>query len=287
MGNLASLMVHGGRGDEVILDEGAHIYINEQGGMCALAGLTPKIVPAKNGLMDPAALEAAIRTDNIHYPVPKLLCLENTHNAGGGRVIPPDLFRRYCSIARSRNLAVHLDGARIFNAAAAAGVEVTEYTREVDSVQFCLSKGLSAPVGSMVAGSREFIAQARRARKVLGGGMRQAGVIAAAGIIALEQMTDRLKEDHDHAKLLAELVKDLDCFELLYRPVETNMVFLSTEKTGRDAYTVGRELLEQGLDVTVPGKQLIRMVTNRHVTEEDIRKAGSILHAYAESVSRR
>jgi len=163
----------------------------------------PMPVPSHAGMLDAEELAAAIRAKGLHYPAARLLCLENTHNRSGGRVVPVDLHRQLCEVARERGMAIHLDGARIFNAAIAAGVPVTDYARDVDSIMFCLSKGLSCPLGSVLCGSAAFIAEADRARKRVGGGMRQAGVIAAAGVVALETMVDRLAEDHANARVLA------------------------------------------------------------------------------------
>ena len=181
-------------------------------------------VPSHNGMIDPDDLRAAIRNKNLHHPTPRLLCLENTHNRSGGRVVPLDLHRQLCGVAREHGLAVHLDGARIFNAAIAAGVPVAAYTQEVDSVMFCLSKGLSCPLGSVLAGPREFIENADRTRKRIGGGMRQAGIIAAAGIVALEQMVDRLAEDHEHAQLLAAKINEIPGLSVDLSSVQSNMV---------------------------------------------------------------
>lgn len=275
MGNLVSLMAHGGHGDEVIVDADAHVYCYEQGALCSIAGYTPKLVPSKNGLMDPADIEAAIRPSNLHFPVPRLLCVENTHNRGGGRAIPPDLFAQYCEVAHKHRLRIHLDGARIFNAAVACRCDVTAYARHVDSVQFCFSKGLSAPIGSMVVGDADFIARARRARKRLGGGMREAGIIAAACLVALEEGPQRLHEDHANAKLLASLLEPLDGLLLLKTPVETNMVFVDVSALGRTAAQVAGELLRRNVRVGVMGPNEIRLVTHRMVTEADIRTAAA------------
>jgi len=277
MGNLVSLMAHGGHGDEVIIDTEAHIYWYEQGGLCSIAGYTPKLVPSRDGLMVPEDIEAAIRPSNPHFPVPHLLCLENTHNRGGGRAVSPDLFAKYCDVARRHNLRIHLDGARIFNAAVAGGVDVTEFTRHVDSVQFCFSKGLSAPIGSAVAGDREFVARARRARKRLGGGMRQAGIVAAACIVALEEGPKRLHEDHANAKLLASLIEKIDGLKLVKTPVDTNMVFVDVSGLGVPTPRLVGELLKRGVRVNPTGPQELRFVTNRMVNESDIREAALIL----------
>ncbi|HUW09855.1 MAG TPA: low-specificity L-threonine aldolase, partial [Anaerolineae bacterium] len=205
MGNLICLLAHCGRGDEVILGDQSHTYVYEQGGSSALGGIHPRPLPNQpDGTIDLDAMEGAIRGLNIHFPPTRLICLENTHNRCGGAVLTVDYMRSVGKLARDHEIALHLDGARLFNAAVALGVDVKELVADADSVTFCLSKGLAAPVGSVVCGSSDFVAQARRARKVVGGGWRQAGVIAAAGIVALEQMVDRLADDHANAKRLAE-----------------------------------------------------------------------------------
>ncbi len=189
-GNLTALMAHGGHGDEVLLDADAHAYFYEAGAMCSVAGFTPRLVPAERGIMRPEALEAAIRPANVHFPRPAVLWLENTHNRGGGTLLRQERKEALLAVARRHGLRVHIDGARIFNASVALGVSVRELCDGVDSVQFCLSKGLSCPVGSIVCGAREFVEAARRARKRVGGAMRQAGIIAACGLVVLRQPRD-------------------------------------------------------------------------------------------------
>ncbi|MBI4571377.1 MAG: low-specificity L-threonine aldolase, partial [Chloroflexi bacterium] len=204
MGNLVSLLAHCGRGDEAIVGSEAHVLHYEAGGVPGLGGV--QLRPVRNdghGMIDLDELEATIRLENVHFPRTSAVCLENTHNRCGGGVLTAEETAAVARIARRHGVAVHLDGARIFNAAVALGVAPSELAAQADSVTFCLSKGLSAPVGSLVCGSAEFVQRARRMRKMVGGGMRQAGVIAAAGIVALETMVDRLAEDHEHAQLLA------------------------------------------------------------------------------------
>ncbi len=195
MGNLVCVLTHCRRAEEVILGNRSHTFLYEAGGMSALGGIHPHtIVNQPDGTMRLEDIEAAIRGHNVHFPRTRLICLENTHNRCNGSALTPEYMETVAALAKDRGLMVHLDGARIFNAAVALQVDVKELTRHADSLSFCLSKGLSAPVGSVVCGSREFIAEARRNRKVLGGGMRQSGIIAAAGITALEQMVDRIAE---------------------------------------------------------------------------------------------
>jgi len=273
MGNLVSLMAHAHPGDEVIIDPESHIFLYEVGSLSSVAGLMPMPVRSRDGMLDPDEVAAAIRGPNIHFPTPRLLCLENTHNRGGGRVVPIDLHRRLCAVAKERGLSVHLDGARIFNASVASGVPAAEYAREADSVMFCLSKGLSCPLGSLVVGSAEFIERARRCRKRIGGGMRQAGVIAAAGIVALENMIDRLVEDHASARLLAQGITDVPGFGVDAERVETNMVFVDHTESGLDSDTVLARLKAAGVLAGSSPPHRIRFVTNRHHDEGIINEA--------------
>ena len=264
MGNLISAMAHAGPGDEVVIDPEAHMFYYEAGSLASVAGLMPMPVPSDRGMLDPAAVAAAIRKPNFHYPVPRLLCLENTHNRSGGRVVPPDLHSRLCTVAREHGLRVHLDGARIFNAAIAAGVPATDYTKHVDSVMFCLSKGLSCPLGSIVAGNREFIEQADRARKRIGGGMRQAGVIAAAGIVALDSMVERLAEDHVNARILARGINRIPGLQVDMETVETNMVYVDHAESGLNTTPLLAALKAHGVIASGRPPRHFRMVTNRH-----------------------
>jgi threonine aldolase len=277
MGNLVSLMAHGGHGDEVIVDHDAHIYWYEQGALCSIAGYTPRLVPSKDGLTDPKDIESAIRPSNLHFPVPRVLSLENTHNRGGGRVVPPPLFADCCAVARQHGLKIHLDGARIFNAAVACAVDVKVFAKLVDSVQFCLSKGLSAPIGSVVAGEKAFIERARRARKRLGGGLRQAGIIAAAGIVALQEGPKRLHEDHANAKLLASLIEPIEGLKLVKTPVTSNMVFVEHAGLRGSTAEIVEDLRSRGLRVISTSPKQLRLVTNRMVNEQGIRRAAEIL----------
>lgn len=228
MGNLTALLAQCGRGDEVMLGNQSHIFLNEAGGMAALGGIHPRALPNQpDGTLALDELQAAIRLDNPHFPRSRLIALENTHNRCGGVAIPPDYFAAVREIADQHGLLVHLDGARIFNAAVALDVDPREIARHVDSVTFCLSKGLSAPVGSLLCGSVDLIYHARRARKMLGGGMRQVGILAAAGIVALEQMVDRLAEDHVRARRLAEGMSNIPGLAVDLEHVQTNIVYFA------------------------------------------------------------
>jgi threonine aldolase len=243
MGNLAALLAHCQRGDEVILGDLAHTFLYEAGGMAALGGIQPR--PLRNcpdGTLSLDDIEAAVRSDNPHFPRTSLIALENTHNRCGGVAIPPAYFAAVREIADRHKLRVHLDGARIFNAAVALGVDPREITQHVDSVTFCLSKGLSAPVGSVLCGDVDFIYHAYRARKILGGAMRQVGIIAAAGIVALEQMVDRLAEDHIRARRLAEGIAAIPGLTIDLESVQTNLVYFDLSQ---DATLSGTEVVSQ------------------------------------------
>jgi threonine aldolase len=278
LGNLIALMVHAGPGDEVLLDRECHIFYYEVGGMASVAGLMPWPLESRDGCLDPDDVRAAIRERDPHYPKTRLLCLENTHNRSGGRVVPVERHRALCGVARERGLRVHLDGARLFNAAIAAGVPVTEYTRDVDSVMVCLSKGLSCPLGSILAGSRDFVAQARQVRRRLGGGMRQAGVIAAPGIVALETMVDRLADDHRNARRLAEGLMAVPGLAVDLAAVETNMVNVDHRGTGLPTSEVLRRMAEHGVIGSGRPPGFVRLVTNRHHDAAAIDEAVARVH---------
>ncbi|MEQ8847282.1 GntG family PLP-dependent aldolase [Botrimarina sp.] len=262
MGNLVALMAHGAPGDEVILDQDSHIFYYEVGGLANIAGLMPMPVRSHAGMLDPQEVAAAIRSPNLHYPTPRLLCLENTHNRSGGRVVPLDLHNELCAVARERGLSVHLDGARIFNAAQAAGAAVTDYTENVDSIQVCLTKGLGCPLGSFVAGSREFIERADRARKRLGGGMRQAGLIAAGGTYALRNHVDRLSEDHRRARTLATALNGMPGLSVDMATVESNMVYIDHTGLGMSTGEFTAALKEAGVIVSTRPPHHVRMCTS-------------------------
>lgn len=269
MANLVCLLAHCHRGEEAIVGDEAHILHYEVGSAAGLAGV--QLRPVANdarGMMDPAEVEATIRGQNIHYPRTALVCLENTHNRCGGGVLTPEDTAAIAEVAHARDVAVHLDGARIFNAAVALDIPVTELTGDVDSVCFCLSKGLAAPVGSLVCGSEEFVARARKARKMVGGGMRQVGVIAAPGIVALETMVDRLAEDHENAQVLARGLAELPGVVIDPEAVRTNIILFDLE--GWELSRFG-EALRQAEIMAIPvGPQRIRMVTHYGVSREDI-----------------
>jgi threonine aldolase len=274
MGNLVSLLAQCGRGDEVIVGDQAHTLINEQGGMAALGGIQPRTIPnLPDGTLDLGHVAAAIRTDNVHYPRTRLVTVENTHNLCGGAALTPDYMQRLGSLARSAGLRLHVDGARIFNAAVALGVNPKILVADADSLTFCLSKGLGAPVGSLVCGNRAFVSEARRARKVVGGGMRQAGVLAAAGIVAIERMVDRLAEDHANARLLADGLSELPWLQVEPVPVRTNILYLTVLREDLTASQVTTLLEAQGIRMLALSPRRARAVTNYHITPSDIQAA--------------
>ena len=268
-GNLVSILSHTKRGDEVIVEATSHVYINEVGGMSAVGGLFPRPIPGKMGVLDPDVVEKAIREKNIHYPEPSVISIENTHNSAGGTCWKPSQIKAVAEVAKKHGMSLHMDGARIFNSAIAQNIDVKDMTRHVDSVMFCLSKGLSAPIGSLVVGSEEFVERARKWRKMLGGGMRQAGVIAAPGIIALEKMVDRLREDHENARALAEGLAQIRVIAIDLAAVQTNIVRYDIAGTGMDANQFIAELDKNGIK-TAGSRTNIRMVTHRMISREDI-----------------
>lgn len=272
MGNLAAILAHCGRGDEVILGDLAHTFLFEAGGIAALGGIHPH--PVKNqpdGTLDIGDVREAIRSDNVHYPVSRLISLENTHNRCGGVAISLDYTRAVGVLAAENHLKLHLDGARIFNAAAALNLQARDLAQPADSVTFCLSKGLCAPVGSVLCGTREYIHQARRIRKQLGGGMRQAGILAAAGIVALETMVDRLSEDHQQAKKLAKGLASIEGLELYMGMPQTNMVFASiSESVPMTADQVAQKLSDFRVKAGVVGRRSFRLVTHYWIGDDDI-----------------
>jgi threonine aldolase len=279
MGNLCALLAHCARGDEAIVGDEAHIYHYEAGGASVLGGIALHPVPtAPNGELPLKALASAIRDLNDeHEAITRLICLENTHNRCGGVVLSPAYMRAVCDFARARGLLVHLDGARIFNAAVALGVDVRELTQHVDSVMFCLSKGLAAPVGSILAGDVAFIARARRMRKLVGGGMRQAGIIAAAGIVALEQMVARLAEDHANARMLADGLATFPQIAIDLETVQSDIVIFKLRDGEPGAFV--RALAERGLLVGEIGRGYIRAVTHYGIDASDIEEALEIVRA--------
>jgi threonine aldolase len=281
MGNTAAILTHCRRGDEVIAGDRAHIYLYEVGGAARLNGSPIRPVPTlPDGTLDRARLARAFQGDDIHEARTGLLCLENTHNMCGGRALPPATLAEMAAPARARGLPVHLDGARLFNAAVALRIPAAQLAAEVDSVMFCLSKGLSAPVGSILAGPRDFIEEARRIRKLLGGGMRQAGILAAAGILALTEMVDRLAEDHANARRLADGLAAIPGLTIQPETVETNILFFGVagpDGQPGDVAPLVNAAAEQGVLFSGGDDGRIRAVTHYGITGDDIDKALSVV----------
>jgi threonine aldolase len=261
------------RGELVILEAEAHMYWYEVGGISAIAGLLPWPLKSPFGALDPVDVEAAMRPKNIHFPEPTLICVENTHNRHGGTVITPNQIEAISDVAKAYGLRLYMDGARVFNAAVALKVDVKEFTRHVDNLMFCLSKGLSCPVGSVVVGTREFIDRARKVRKVLGGGMRQAGIIAAPGIIALAKMIDRLEDDHRNARRLAEGIAKIEGIAVNMERVQTNMVLFDVSGLRVADELFLSRLKENGVLALANAKNKVRLVTHRGIEKEHIEKA--------------
>jgi threonine aldolase len=271
MGNLVALLTHCGRGDEVILGDRSHTLLFEAGGSASLGGIHHYAVPNQpGGTLRLEDIEAAIRPDNEHYPRTRLLCLENTHNRCGGAVLSVAYTDAACELAHDHGLRVHIDGARIWNAAVALGVPARDLVRSADSVSFCLSKGLSAPVGSLLCGSAGFVAEARRWRKAVGGGMRQCGVIAAAGIVALEQMVDRLAEDHANARRFAEGIAAVPGIEIDPEQVETDIIIFGVDPGRMAASQLVGALRARGVQVSATGPAHIRAVTHYGISAVDV-----------------
>ena len=269
MGNLISLLSHCGRGDEILLGDRSHISLYEVGGVAALGGVHPRPLPNKNdGTISIDLLEKGIRHSDIHCPPTRLICLENTQNFCQGSPITPEYMTEVREIANKFGLKIHLDGARIFNAAVALGVPVAKLTEKVDSVMFCLSKGLSAPVGSLVCGSSDFIVKARKARKMVGGGMRQVGHIAAAGLIAINEQVDRLQEDHDNAKFLASQLSVLDGIEVDVTRIKTNIIFFKL--TGINGEVLLNQLEQNQIKILMTDADVFRAVLHREVSKEQV-----------------
>ncbi len=284
MGNLVGVLAHCQRGDEVIVGNKAHTFLYEAGGISVLGGVHSCQLPNQpDGSLALEDIENAIRPDDPHDPITRLICLENTHNRCGGTFQSPEYIKRVSKFAHARKLFVHLDGARIFNAAAAQQVNARELAATVDSVTFCLSKGLCAPVGSVLCGSKEYIRKALRLRKMVGGGMRQAGILAAAGIVALETMTGRLSEDHARARNLASGLREVPGLVLGQEIPATNMVFLSLDPLVKSkAEEVADNLKEHGILVGVTGARSFRLVLHYWINDigvdQTITAFRSVLH---------
>ena len=279
MTNQVGLRLHCSPGDEFICEEGCHIFNYEQGGYAQLSSLAVRPVRGEFGLLKLEDIASLIRFEDEHCVRTKLLCLENTHNRGAGRVQPYDTVVELTTWARENGLKTHLDGARLFNAVVATGISADQWAQHFDTVSVCFSKGLGAPVGSALAGTREQIASARRHRKLFGGGMRQVGIIAAGALYALENNIDRLAEDHAHAQLLADAIRNHAKLSLYPDIVDTNIVIFHVDPSLGTAAKFAARLEERGV-LTIPfGAQLVRAVTHLDVSKTDIEAAAGILSA--------
>jgi threonine aldolase len=273
MANQLSIKSHTQPGDEVIIELSSHPYNFEGGAGAALSGIQFQCPKGVRGILDASQIEEAIRPDDHHFPVTRLVCLENTHNRGGGSIYPIEKISEIYRLAKAKGLLLHLDGARLWNASVATGIKPEEYAQWADSVSVCLSKGLGAPIGSLVAGSKSFIDRVHRFRKMFGGGMRQAGIIAAAGIYALDHHLERLKEDHQNARRLAVGIKEFKGVSIDPKHVETNIVIFDVSNTGMTGAQVGEAMKKEGVLIHPFSKTQIRLVTHLDITSEDIETA--------------
>ncbi len=278
MGNLIAFLTHCQRGDEAIMGDQAHTFYYEVGGVSALGGIMVHTVPNQaDGTMKLSDLQNALRAEDVHFPTTRLIALENTHNRCGGVVLTPEYIQNVVKFAKGNGLFVHMDGARIFNAAIKLGIPVHNLVDGVDSVTFCLSKGLGAPVGSVLSGTRDFISRARRIRKQLGGGMRQAGILAAAGIVALETMVDRLEEDHQRAQLLAGKLRYVPNIHVRENSPQTNMVFIDlADSDPRTNIQVIEELKNMSVLIGTSKNRGFRLVTHYGISDNDIVEVSDI-----------
>ena len=283
MANLVSTLTHCGRGTEAILGDMSHIFLNEAGGMAALGGINPHTIPNQpDGTLKLEDIESAVRGENVHYPRTRLVCLENTHNRCDGAVLTPEYIRSVSDICKRHGLRLHLDGARIFNAAVALKKDVKEFTKHVDSVSFCLSKGLSCPIGSVVCGTREYVKEARRTRKIVGGGMRQTGILAACGIVALEKMIDRLADDHANARRLAQGIAQIPGLSIDPSTVHTNILYFDIKTDRFKPADLVSKMHEQGVQFLLTGPRRYRMVTHYGIEAGDIDLALKALRSVME-----
>jgi threonine aldolase len=273
MGNLLGILSHAGRGDAAIVGKDAHTYRYEAGGMAVLGGIVPTVLPTNEfGMMDLAKVETAVSPDDAHFPTTRLILVENSYGSKHGYPLPPSYFADMKALADKHGFALHMDGARLFNAAVALNLDAREITKHVDSVSICLSKGLCAPVGSVLCGSKAFIAKAHRNRKLVGGGMRQAGILAAAGIISLTDMVERLDEDHQHAQMLAQGLAEIQGIVIDPQNVKTNLVFFKiSEDIGLTSTEIGQQMQEKAnIWAGDTGGTGFRAVTHYWIGEDEV-----------------
>ncbi|MAF10813.1 threonine aldolase [Candidatus Poribacteria bacterium] len=288
MGNACAVLTHATAGQSAIMDAECHIYVYEQGGVSALGGILPLLTNNDSGLPTPEEVQGHLDRPAWLHPAVGVVCVENTHNRRGGSVAVPADLEAVHSVTSAAGVPLHMDGARVFNAATFLGVGIVDITQHVDSVQFCLSKGLCAPVGSILAGSEEFIARARATRRRLGGAMRQAGVIAAAGLIALNDMPARLHDDHENARHLAEELSQIDALGADPEAVQTNIVIVRTDGIGVAAGEVVERLRGRGVLASLYGPTMLRFVTNRDATRDQVKEASAItLRLFEEIIEER
>jgi threonine aldolase len=282
MTNQIALRVHCQPGDEFLCESGCHIYNYEQGAFAQLSGLVASTVTGRDAILELEQLKGLVRPENEHMVRTKLLCIENTHNRGAGRIYPIGRIEQLCSWAHSAGLKTHLDGARLFNAAIATGTQLSEYGNHFDSMSVCFSKGLGAPVGSCLAGTKEFIAKARRARKLFGGGMRQVGILAAGALYALENHMQRLEEDHQHAKILAEAIADCSSLSLLSPVPDTNIVIFHVAPQLGTAANFAEKLKEMNILALAFGPQSIRLVTHLDIHSDQVEYTCKVIRSLAQ-----
>lgn len=280
MGNQLGVKTHTNPGDEIILEENCHIFYYEAGATAALSSVQTRTIRGEGGIMAISDIRKAIRSEDIHFPKTSLICVENTHNKWGGTVMSASHMKNIHELAMGRGIKVHLDGARIFNAAAYLNTDVKNITEHADSVMFCLSKGLCAPVGSMLAGSKDFIHKAKKYRKMFGGGMRQAGIIAAAGIVALTDMRERLQEDHENARNLAEGLSGIKGLEVDLNSVQTNIVMCDIVNKDSDSQKFIAALKEDGILATYITDTRVRFVTHYYIEAKDVKETISKISTY-------
>jgi threonine aldolase len=277
MGNQTCIKVHTQPGDEVICERGAHVFNYETGGIAFLSGAQVHAIEGKRGAFGVDDIERAVRPDLYYMPKTRLICLENTHNRAGGTIYPMETIRAISALAKSRNIRIHLDGARLWNACVATGISPKDSASYFDSVSVCLSKGLGAPVGSVIAGSKAFIAEARHYRKIFGGGMRQAGILAAAGLYALEHNFTRLSEDHEKATFLARELAQVKAFDIDMGSVQTNIIIIGAEKSGRKPEEILSALRARGVLLTMGNYMGLRAVTHLDVTMDQVKRAARVI----------
>ncbi|MHB0955851.1 MAG: low-specificity L-threonine aldolase [Pirellulaceae bacterium] len=286
MTNQVAVRLHCKPGDEFLCEAGCHIFHYEQGAFAQLSGVVARTLPGESGVLRPAQFVGQIRPDNEHLVRTRLVCLENTHNRGAGRVQPYDDLVAICHWAQAHGLRTHLDGARLFNAVVASGIPATDWAQPFDTISVCFSKGLGAPVGSALVGTRDFIREARRHRKLFGGGMRQCGIIAAGALYALQFHRDRLAEDHEHARILAQAIRDSAGLSLVPETVDTNMVIFEVERTLGTAGQFASLLKAHGVWTLAISESLVRAVTHLDVSRQEILTAAEIVPRVAEALAR-